>query len=140
MIFVQSFRPDLNLVYTRFGPELSLASARRFAVDTFRNARYVPGMRELIDLRAVESIDPDFNFETIHEIWETQTTWIRTLRERAEVVVVADTDLLFGLSRIYASLAHQEQLQVTPCRDWQVACDLLGVDPSLNLLTEAAEA
>ncbi|MBD3219660.1 hypothetical protein GF314_00335 [bacterium] len=140
MILVQSFRPDLNLVYTRFGPELSLETARRCAVDTFRHPRYVAGMNELVDLRAVETLDPAFEFETIHEIWETQATWIRTLRGDGHVVIVAGSDLLFGMARIYASLAKQDDVHVTPCRDWNAACDLLGIDAKMDLRTHVAEA
>jgi hypothetical protein len=139
MSYAQSFHPDLNLVYTRFGQELSLETARRCAVETFRDPRYIAGMRELIDFRSVQSPDSRFNFETIHEIWETQATWIRTLREHTHVVLVAGDDLMFGLMRIYASLASQDNVLVTPCRDWNAACHALGIAPTLDLLSIAAE-
>ncbi len=140
MSYEQTFRPDLNLVYTRFGPSLSLDVARQCAIDTFRDPMYQTGMRELCDFRAVVDPDPRFSFETIHEIWETQTTWIRSLRRQSEVVMVTGSDLIFGLLRIYASLAAQDGVRVTPCRDWNKACTLLGLHPGLDLLQNSAEA
>jgi len=140
MSYTQSFRPDLNLVYTRFGRDLTLETVRRCAIETFRHPRYVAGMRELIDLRAVAKPDPRFNFETIHEICETQATWIRTLREHSQVVLVADDDLTFGLARIYASLASHDDVRVTPCRDWETACRILGLDQGIDLASTAARA
>jgi len=140
MSYQQTFRPDLNLVYTRFGRVLSLETARQCAIDTFRDPGYVPGMRELMDLREVTDPDPRFTYDTIHEIWETQTTWIRALRRQTLVVAVADNDLVFGLMRIYASLAAQDEVRVTPCRDWSTACALLQLDVKVDLLQRAAEA
>ncbi|MEZ4389290.1 MAG: hypothetical protein R3D98_17220 [Candidatus Krumholzibacteriia bacterium] len=140
MSYEQTFRPDLNLVYTRFGPRLSLEDARQCAVDTFRDVRYRAGMSELMDFRGLTQPDIRFNFETIHEIWETQATWIRELRRQAEVVMVARSDLVFGLLRIYASLAAEDGVRVTPCRDWNAACRLLALDPGLQLRERTAEA
>jgi hypothetical protein len=140
MSYEQAFRPDLNLVYTRYGPSLSLEDARLCSIATFRDPRYQAGMRELGDFRALIEPDPRFSFETIHEIWETQTTWIRTLRRQTEVVMVASSDLVFGLLRIYSSLAAHDGIRVTTCRDWNLACKHLGIPDDTVFLERAAEA
>jgi len=140
MSYEQAFRPDLNLVYTRFGRTLSLETARKCGIETFRDPRYQAGMRELCDFRGLVDPDPRFSFETIHEIWETQTTWIRTLRRQSEVVMVAASDLVFGLLRIYASLAAHDGIRVTTCRDWSLACKHLGIPADTTFLERSAEA
>jgi hypothetical protein len=140
MTYQQHFRPDLNLVYTRFGSNISLEELRRCAVETFRDPAYRPGMRELYDFRATTAADARLGFNTINEIHEMQTTWIRNLRQGGQVVLVATSDLVFGLCRIYASLAEQDDLAVTPCREWSAACALLGLDPGGELGARIAEA
>jgi len=139
MSYQQTFRPDLNLVVTRFGRALPLVVARQCAIDTFRDPAYKSGMRELYDLRQVLDPDPKLGFDSIQEIWQTQSTWIQELRRRSVVVMVASSDLMYGLVRIYASLAAQGGLQVTPCRDWHTACRLLRVDAEQDLLLQVAK-
>lgn len=139
MSYQQTFRPDLNLVVTRFERVLPLAALRQCAIDTFRDPAYRPGMGELYDFRAVTEPDPDLGFDTIQEIWQTQSTWIRELRQGSTVLMVASSDLMYGLVRIYASLAGQGSLKVTPCRDWDTACRLLRLPADADLLQKVAE-
>jgi hypothetical protein len=139
MVYQQTFRPDLDLVYTRFGTEVSLAEIRRCAVDTFRDPLYRPGMRELVDFRATVTADAQLGFRTLNEIHELQATWIRNLRRGGRVVLVATADLIFGLCRIYASLAEQPDLPISCCRDWRAACRLLDLDPGVELAARSAE-
>lgn len=139
MSYQQIFRPDLDLVYTRFGLSVSLESVRRCAIETFRDPRYRSGMRELIDFRETTVADSRLGFHTINELWESQTTWVRNLRQGGQVVLVATSDLVFGLCRMYASLAEEPNLPMTPCRDWQAACKLLDIDPAFALDAHQAE-
>ncbi len=140
MSYRQVFHHDLNLVYTRFGTDISLEEVRRAAVDTFRDQRYRQAMRELLDFRLTERADGRLGFHTISEICEMQASWIRNLRQGGQVVLVATGDLVFGLCRIYASLIEAPALPVTPCRDWEAACRLLRLDPATELLGKAAAA
>ncbi len=139
MSYTQVFRPDLNLVYTRFERDLSLRDVRRCAVETFRDTRFRAGMRELYDLRATTSAEATLGFATLTEIQESQATWIRNLRRGGLVVLVAPNDLVFGLCRIYASLTETPELPVSPCRDWSIACRLLGLEPGSDLAALSAE-
>ena len=136
----QAFRPDQNLVYSRIAPTLDADTLRRWAIDTFRDPRYRAAMRELLDLRGVRDVAPDLGFGSVRSIYQIQRTWIANLRGRAPIVLVAPGDLIFGLARIYASLASQDGLQARPLRDWDTACRLLDLDPGDDLAARAAEA
>lgn len=138
MSYQQAFRSDLDLVYTRFGSSVRLADVRQCALHSYRDPRYRPGMRELIDFRAAVDVDPDLRFDTIREIWDAQSTWIQRLRGDAQVVLVGSSDLAFGLIRMYVSLADHESQQLRPCRDWNTACKYLGIDPEIELLADVA--
>lgn len=140
MTYEQYFLPELDLVYNRFGASISLEALRQCAVETFRDPRYRPGMRELYDFRETTVADSRLGFNTINEIHESQTTWIRNLRAGALIVLVATGDLVFGLCRIYASLADHDDLTITPCREWSAACTILGLDPGIALAARRAEA
>ncbi len=139
MSYQQAFRPDLDLVYSRFGSIVELGDVQQCAVETFRDPRYEPGMRELIDFRDAVNVDPRLRFETMREIWETQSTWIEKVRGDAEVVLVGSSDLAFGLIRMYASLAVADSQRFSPCRDWESACEVLAIDPTIDLLAGIAE-
>lgn len=139
MAYELIYRPDLTLVYVRFRGHLALADVRRCAVEVFRDPRYQPGLRELYDLRAATGADARLGFDALHEIHETQDSWIRNLRRGGQAVLVASGDLLFGLCRIYASLADRADFPVTPCRDWAAACRLLGIDPQTAFAAAGAE-
>lgn len=139
MSYLQVFRSELNLVYTRCQDSISLAGARRCAIETFRDPRYRPAMRELYDLRAATDADARLGFNSLHEIHESQATWIRNLRRGGMAVLVAGNDLVFGLCRIYASLVEMPDFSVSPCRDWRAACLLLGLDPQLDFAALRAE-
>ena len=140
MSYQQVFREDLDLVYSRFGATVRLADVKQCAVATFRDPRYRPGMRELIDFRAAKAVDPQLRFDSIREIWETQSTWIQRLRGDADVVLVGSSDLAFGLIRMYASLALTDSKRFSPCRTWDAACEVLAIDPTVALLADAAES
>jgi len=129
MSYRQFYRPDLNLVYTGFGETVTLDQLRRCAVETYRDTRYRAAMRELFDFRATTAVDPQIGYQTLSEIWELQSGWVRNLRQGGQVVLVAPGDLVFGLCRIYTSLGEQTDLPITPCRDWEAACALLDIDP-----------
>jgi len=137
--YEQVFRPDLDLVYTRFAAQVGLEELRRCAISTFRDERYRAGMRELLDFRATTTPDPRLGFETIHAICETQATWVRHLRDRGHVVAVGGSDLVYGLIRIYMTLLEQQGLVASPCRDWATACRTLGVDPTFDRGVRRAE-
>ena len=59
---------------------------------------------------------------------------------KTQVVMVGRSDLAYGLIRMYASLAGNESQRFTPCRDWSKACEILAIDPTLNLLADTAGA
>jgi len=139
MPLVQVFRPDLDLVYSRLSGAVDRALLRRWAVETFRHPSYRDGMNELVDLRRAGPVGADLGFDTIRELYECQRTWIASRRRRSQLVLVAPDDLLFGLCRIYASLAGHDGLHASPCRDWVAACQLLGIDPGEDLRARSAE-
>lgn len=139
MSYQQVFRPDLDLVYSRFGTTVDLDDVQRCAVDTFRDPRYRAGMRELVDFRDATAVDPRLRFESIREIWEAQSSWIRSLRGGAHIVLVGSSDLAYGLIRMYVSLAEHGSSRLTPCRTWDTACRLLEIDPAIDLLADVAE-
>ena len=103
MVFCVSVYKDLDLVYTEYSGALDQAQISKALAATLEHPDYQPGMIELTDLSKVTEIDLDFNRMLNHR--SRMASHYRGQPEHTEYYVVARTDLAYGMSRMYQTLA-----------------------------------
>ena len=105
MAFFVSVHKDLNLVYTDYSGQLNRAQIAKALAATLEHPDYRPGMIELTDLTRLISVDMDFNHMLGHQ--SRMAAHYGGQQEITEHYVVAPTDLGFGMSRMYQTLAEE---------------------------------
>lgn len=94
-----------NLIYTKFSGVITDEDLRQQAKAVAADPRIKPGVRELVDLRSVDSVEA--STETLGFIILTDKAH-RDKFEGMRIAIVATRDLLFGLSKIFEVLSDIE--------------------------------
>lgn len=94
-----------NLIYTKFTDVITDEDLEKQAKAVAADPRIKPGLRELVDLRAVDSVEA--STETLGFIIFTDKEH-RDKFEGMRIAIVAPRDLLFGLSKIFEVLSDVE--------------------------------
>ena len=94
-----------NFIYTKFSGIITDEDLENQAKAVAVDPRVKPGARELVDLRAVDSVEA--STETLGFIIFTDKEH-RKKFEGMRIAIVAPRDLLFGLSKIFEVLSDVE--------------------------------
>lgn len=121
-----SIHPELQLVVTHFDGVVDDQTFVPLYRRIFADPGYVLGTNELADLRRVSRL------ALSHEAMDD----VRILTEHLyadsgrdfRTVIVAPTDLSFGLGRMYEMLSEDGPERVTVVRRIEEALDVLGLD------------
>ena len=116
--------PDRNLVYVRFTGLVSREDTLEFARALLSDPMFRPGLDELIDARDCEYSGGGFD-----EILEYRGVRLESGRPAAGkgrwACVVSD-DLMYGLSRMFGTLASDLGVEMRVFRDMDEALGWLG--------------
>ena len=119
--------PDLDLVYTAWWGDVSIAEWRQVFSRYLNDPHYRPGRTELTDLSGVGRIDATFN-----SIWSALNMVNGQLpggAERTRTVLVTPGEVAFGLARMYQTLAENANgIKVEIYRTPEAALRALNLD------------
>ncbi len=92
-----------NFVYTKASGVLTDEDLKEFAEAMAADPRIKPGLRELVDVRAVDSIKG--STDVLGYIIHINIT-NRKKYEGKRIAIVANRELLFGLSKYFEVISH----------------------------------
>jgi hypothetical protein len=92
-----------NFVYTKGSGILTDDDLKGFAEEMAADPRIKPGLRELVDLRAVDSVKG--STDALGYIIHINIT-NRKKYEGKRIAIVASRELLFGLSKYFEVISH----------------------------------
>jgi hypothetical protein len=122
-----TYDEEKNVLYTRFFGVITDRDLKDQAEAVAADTRIKPGVRELVDLSGIEEIEgspsaleANIRIDTAHS---EKLAGMRT-------AIVAPTDLLYGFSRMYQSLAElrKSPLTIEIFRNEKEAREWLGLD------------
>jgi hypothetical protein len=94
---------DLDLVYAHWSGAVTMEEWRRIFLGYLSDANYRPGRTELTDFSDVQSTDA--GFKSIWSALNTVNGQVPGLKVHTRTVMIAPDEVMFGLARIYQSLA-----------------------------------
>jgi hypothetical protein len=119
--------PDLDLVYTAWWGDVSIAEWRQVFSRYLKDPHYRPGRTELTDLSGVGRIDATFN-----SIWSALNMVNAQLpgeAARTQTLLVTPGEVAFGLARMYQTLAENANgIKVEIYRTPEAALRALNLD------------
>jgi len=105
-----TYDEEKNILYTRFFGVVTEKDLRDQAKAVTADPRIGPGVRELVDLSGIEEIQGGAGgLEENIRIDSTHSEKLAGMR----TAIVATTDLLYGFSRMYQSLAEVKDSPLT---------------------------
>jgi len=115
-----------NFVYAKASGILSDEDLKGFAEVLMADPRIKPGLRELIDLRAVDSIKG--STDVLGYIIQINIE-NRKRQEGKRIAIVASRELLYGLSKYFEVVSHIDNapFKVEVFREISEAMEWLGV-------------
>ena len=117
-----------SLVYTVFSGKVTDADFDHHLQSLSSDARFEPAMPELVDLRAVTKVSLSAHTIPSSARWKLHAP-------RAQRAVVAPTDFLFGLARMYQShLGEASESHFMVFRTLPPALAWLGLEAEPSLL------
>ncbi len=118
---------DLDLMYTAWCGRVSIEEFRAIFVRYVEDPNYRPGRTELIDFSDVEHIDA--NFSSIWSALNLVNAQVPGQVVRTRTVMVAPGDVVFGLARMFQTLAENaDGIKVEVYRSATMALDALDLD------------
>jgi phage gp37-like protein len=128
---------ERDLVVTKWWGEVSLAQFRQTFGRYLTDVNYHPGRTELIDFSGVTTVDVGFK-----AVWSALTmvnNQVPGRKVRTRTVLIAPGEVIYGLSRMYQTLAQNEDgIQVEVYRTQQAAFDALELSfETVDALLEA---
>lgn len=114
-----------GIVFTTARGALTALNAEIYFKSVTRNPLFAPTFSALVDLRDVDRVDL-----TIEGLWRFAdlTRAFQHNIEGIRVVIVADSDLVFGVARIYKLLRNDASYDIEVFRDLESAERALGID------------
>jgi hypothetical protein len=115
-----------NVLYTRFYGVVTNRDFKDQGEAISKDGRIKPGVRELVDLSGIEGTEASQN-GLAHNIQIDNT--VRDKLAGMRTAVIAKTDLLYGLARVYQSMAevNDSPAAVEVFRSEEEARDWLGL-------------
>ena len=104
-----TYDDEENFIYTKGSGVLTDQDLEEFATAMAKDSRIKTGVRELVDLRAVEWVagpTPTHGFLKHLHIGHTGNFDNREKYEGKKIAIVAPRELLFGLSKYFEVISH----------------------------------
>ena len=121
-----TYDEEENFVYTKASGELTDDDLKGFAEALAADPRIKPGLRELVDCRAVDSVkgSTDALGYIIHININNRKKF-----EGKRIAIVAPRELLFGLSKYFEVISHIDNapFRIEVCRTVSEAREWLGI-------------
>ena len=118
------------LLHVVFEGTVTDADLQQLSDELLGASESVPGQRELIDLRGVEA--QQVSSDALREMSERFTAADRAPGS-VKSAVVASTDFIYGLARMYQTFRSESALQLQVFREMEEALEFLGLDAEPGL-------